>query len=106
MAKKPGGQTKRKRTLESLENALKKNNLTEEFINDKVDEYMFFYDRLCYVNQRLMAMEKLETCSLKEYMEATREARQISTRMCAILTFLGLKPIDVSLTQGGEDEEL
>ena len=44
MAKPASEETKREKTRKSLENALKKNKLEEDFLKDKVDEYMSFYD--------------------------------------------------------------
>ena len=45
-------------------------------------------------------------CSLKVYTDATAEKRRISSEMRNILRFLGLKPQDVNLTGGEDDEEL
>lgn len=107
MARPMGDEKKRAKTVESLENALKNNKLSEKFLQDKVDEYMSFYDDLKYINDRLITLKSDENSSLKSYTEAVSEKRRISNEMRNILTFLGLKPTDVSLMSGGElDEEL
>ena len=107
MARKPAQSTKRKNTLESLENALKSNKLSETFLQDKVEEYMSFYDDLTYINETLIKLKSTGNCTLKTYTETTAEKRRISSEMRNILRFLGLKPTDVNLSSDGEkDEEL
>lgn len=106
MARKPSKAAKRKKTLESLENALISNKMSEKFLEDKVDEYMSFYDDLTYINETLMELKSSEKCTLKTYTDATAEKRRISSEMRNILRFLGLKPTDVNLMGGEEDEEL
>lgn len=107
MARPMSEETKRTKTLESLKNALLSNKLSEKFLEDKVDEYMSFYDDLSYINQTLIKLKQTGNCTLKGYTDATAEKRRISSEMRSILSFLGLKPIDVSLTPGGDaDEEL
>ena len=44
MARPMSAETKREKTLESLKNALKLNKMKERFLEDKVEEYMSFYD--------------------------------------------------------------
>lgn len=46
MARPVSEETERKKTEESLKNALKQNGLSEKFLEDKVREYMSFYDDL------------------------------------------------------------
>ncbi|MGN0276479.1 MAG: hypothetical protein ACI4CZ_04720 [Hominisplanchenecus sp.] len=106
MARKPSKAAKRKKTLESLENALISNKMSEKFLEDKVDEYMSFYDDLTYINETLMELKSSEKCTLKTYTDATAEKRRISSEMRNILRFLGLKPTDVNLMGGEADEEL
>lgn len=106
MARKPSRAAKRKKTLESLENALISNKMSENFLKDKVEEYMSFYDDLSYINETLIRMKTAGNCPLKVYMDATAEKRRISSEMRNILRFLGLKPSDVNLTGGEADEEL
>lgn len=107
MARPMSGETKRAKTLESLRNALFLNKLSEKFIEDKVEEYMSFYDDLSYINETLIKLKQTGNCTLKGYTDATAEKRRISAEMRSILTFLGLKPTDVNIPSVGEcDEEL
>lgn len=107
MARQPAESTKRKNTKESLENALALNKMSENFLKDKVDEYMSFYDDLMFINKTTMELKSSGNCSLKTYMDATAEKRRISSEMRNILRFLGLKPAEVNLPSSGEtDEEL
>lgn len=102
-----GEERKRAKTAESLENALRNNRLSEDFLQDKVNEYMSFYDDLKYINDRLIALKSDKKSSLKSYTEAVSEKRRVSGEMRSILAFLGLKPTDVRLASDGEpDEEL
>lgn len=105
MARKPAQSTKRKNTKESLENALISNKLSETFLQDKVEEYMSFYDDLTYINETLIALKSSGNCTLKTYTDATAEKRRISSEMRNILRFLGLKPSDVNLPSFGEEDE-
>lgn len=105
MAKPASEEWKREKTRKSLENALKNNRLEEDFLKDKIDEYMSFYDDLKHIDKEL----KDGNCtSMSAYTNATAEKRRISGEMRQILTFLGLKPTEVTLAAGGdpEDEEL
>lgn len=106
MARKMSFAQRRKKTLESLQNALISSKLSERFLEDKVDEYMSFYDDLSYINETLTAMKTSGNCTLKMYTDATSEKRRISAEMRSILRFLGLKP-EGNLPPGGDaDEEL
>ena len=102
MAKPASEETKREKTRKSLENALKKNKLEEDFLKDKVDEYMSFYDNLKYIDKEL---KNGNINSMSGYTNATAEKRRISGEMRNILTFLGLKPVEVTLPSGGDDDE-
>ena len=106
MARKKSEAAQRRKTLESLKNALVSNKLSEKFLQDKVDEYMSFYDDLSWINETLIALKSSGNCSIKVYTDATAEKRRISSEMRNILRFLGLKPQDVNLTGGEDDEEL
>lgn len=107
MARKMGPERKREETLKSLKNALSASNLSAQFLEDKVEEYMSFYDDLLYVNNTLINLKSSGNCPLKTYTDATAEKRRISSEMRNILRFLGLKPSDGNLSAGGElDEEL
>lgn len=108
MARPMSAETKREKTLESLKNALKLNKLKERFLEDKVEEYMSFYDDLIYINDTLIQLKQTGNCTLKIYTDAVSEKRRISSEMRSILNFLGLKPTDVNLpSDGGDsDEEL
>lgn len=107
MARKMSPAQKRKKTLESLKNALASSKLSEKFLEDKIDEYMSFYDDLSYINETLITMKSSGNCTLKTYTDVTAEKRRISSEMRSILRFLGLKPADGNLPAGGEaDEEL
>ena len=106
MARKKSEAAQRRKTLESLKNALVSNKLSEKFLQDKVDEYMSFYDDLSWINETLIALKSSGNCSLKVYTDATAEKRRISSEMRNILRFLGFKPQDVNLTGGEDDEEL
>lgn len=107
MARPTGEEKERKMTEKSLKNALSQNKLSEKFLEDKVKEYMSFYDDLLYINKTLTAMKNSGNCTLKNYTDATAEKRRISSEMRNILRFLGLKPVDVNLVSGGDaDEEL
>ena len=107
MARPMSAETKREKTLESLKNVLVSNKLSEKFLEDKVEEYMSFYDDLFYINETLMKLKREGNCSLKTYTDTTAEKRRISSEMRNILSFLGLKPTDVNLASGGDkDEEL
>lgn len=105
MARKMAQSTRRKKTRESLENALKSNKLSETFLQDKIEEYMSFYDDLTYINEALTRLKSTGNCTLKTYTEATSEKRRISSEMRNILRFLGLKPSDVNLPSSGEEDE-
>lgn len=102
MARPASDEWKRKKTEESLINALKRNKLEESFLKDKVDEYMSFYDNLKYIDKELKSGN---ISSMSGYTNATAEKRRISGEMRNILTFLGLKPTEVNLPPGGEDDE-
>lgn len=108
MARKPSAAKLRRRTEESLINALFLNKMSEKFLEDKVDEYMSFYDDLSYINSQIIEQKKNGNLSLKSYMDAVAEKRRISSEMRSILNFLGLKPTDVvvSVSGGDADEEL
>lgn len=107
MARKLSPEAQRKKTLKSLENALISNKLSEQFLKDKVEEYMSFYDDLAYINETLIRTKNAGNCTLKTYTDATAEKRRISSEMRNILRFLGLKPVDANLpSEGSEDEEL
>ena len=106
MARKPSAAKLRQRTEESLRNALFLNKMSEKFLEDKVDEYMSFYDDLSYINSQIIEQKKNENLSLKSYMDAVAEKRRISSEMRSILNFLGLKPTDVIVSGGDADEEL
>lgn len=105
MAREPGGKTKRKQTLESLKNALVLNKMSVKFLEDKVEEYMSFYDDLTYINETLKTLKTSGNCKLKAYTDATAEKRRISSEMRNILRFLGLKPVAADVTTGGEEDE-
>lgn len=102
LAKPASDETKREKTRKSLENALKVNKLKEDFLKDKVDEYMSFYDNLKYIDKELKSGH---INSMSGYTNATAEKRRISGEMRNILTFLGLKPAEVTLSSGGDDDE-
>lgn len=107
MARPMSQERKKEETLKSLKNALISNKLSEKFLEDKVEEYMSFYDDLLYINETLIKLKQTGNCTLKSYTDATAEKRRISSEMRSILSFLGLKPTDVNLPSGGEaDEEL
>lgn len=106
MARKPSAAKLRQRTEESLRNALFLNKMSEKFLEDKVDEYMSFYDDLSYINSQIIEQKKNGNLSLKNYMDAVAEKRRISSEMRSILNFLGLKPTDVVVSGGDADEEL
>lgn len=106
MARKPSAAKLRQRTEESLRNALFLNKMSEKFLEDKVDEYMSFYDDLSYINSQIIEQKKNGNLSLKSYMDAVAEKRRISSEMRSILNFLGLKPTDVVVSGGDADEEL
>lgn len=106
MARKPSAEKLRQRTEESLKNALLSNKMSEKFLEDKVDEYMSFYDDLSYINSQIMEQKKNGNLPLKSYMEAVSEKRRISSEMRSILNFLELKPTDVVVSGGDADEEL
>lgn len=106
MARKPSAERLRQRTEESLKNALILNKMSEKFLEDKVDEYMSFYDDLSYINSQIIEQKKKQNLSLKSYMDAVAEKRRISSEMRSILNFLGLKPTDVVVSGGDADEEL
>lgn len=105
MARPISEEKNREKTRKSLINALRNNNISEKFLQDKVEEYMSFYDDLKYINNRLITMKSDENSSLKSYTEAVSEKRRISGEMRNILSFLGLKPTDVKVSSGGEDDE-
>ncbi len=106
MARKLSAEKQRQRTEESLKNALFSNKMSEKFLEDKVDEYMSFYDDLSYINSQIIKGKKDENLPLKSYMDAVSEKRRISSEMRSILNFLGLKPTDVVASGGDADEEL
>lgn len=105
MARPMSEETKREKTAESLRKALISNKVSERFIEDKIDEYMSFYDDLQYINSELITMKQAKTVPLKEYTNATAEKRKISSEMRHILAFLGLKPTDITLSSGSEEDE-
>ena len=105
MARPISEEKNREKTRKSLINALRNNKISEKFLQDKVEEYMSFYDDLKYINNRLTTMKSDENASLKSYTEAVSEKRRISGEMRNILSFLGLKPTDVKISSGGEDDE-
>lgn len=105
MARPISEEKNREKTRKSLINALRNNKISEKFLQDKVEEYMSFYDDLKYINSRLITMKSDENASLKSYAEAVSEKRRISGEMRKILSFLGLKPTDVKISSGGEDDE-
>lgn len=93
--------TQRKKTVESLKNALVSNKMSEKFLEDKVEEYMSFYDDLNYINETLIKLKQSGNCTLKVYTDTTAEKRRISAEMRSILRFLGLKPNEAYLPSGG-----
>lgn len=105
MARPMSEDKKREKTKESLKNALLAKKMSEKFLEDKVEEYMSFYDDLLYINQTLTTQKKSGNCTLKNYTDATAEKRRISAEMRSILSFLGLKPADVVLPSDSENEE-
>ena len=105
MARPISEEKNREKTGKRQINALRNNKISEKFLQDKVEEYMSFYDDLKYINNRLITMKSDENASLKSYTEAVSEKRRISGEMRNILTFLGLKPTDVKISSGGEDDE-
>ena len=107
MARAMGEKTKRAKTKKSLENALKNRKLQDDFLTDKVDEYMSFFDDLNVINSALIEIKSMGNSAIELYMKATSEKRRISSEMRNILRFLGLKPDEVEPPGGGdEDEEL
>ena len=106
MARPMSEEKKREKTLESLKKALSQRKMSDKYLTDKVEEYMSFYDDLSWINETLIALKSSGNCSLKVYTDATAEKRRISSEMRNILRFLGLKPQDVNLTGGEDDEEL
>lgn len=106
MARKETAETRRKKTVESLREAIRANNITERFLLDKVDEYMSFYDNLSRINRALKEMDDGEF-DQRAYTSMTAEKRRISNEMRSILKFLGLEPADATLpSQEQADEEL
>lgn len=101
MARPLSGETKRQKTMESLLNSIKNSGLDEKFYFDKIDEYMSFYDDLCTINEQLTIMKSNENFSLKAYTEATAEKRRISSEMRSLLSYLGLKPVNIPGAGGG-----
>ena len=77
MARPVSEETERKKTEESLKNALKQNGLSEKFLEDKVREYMSFYDDLTHINKALKELKRAENGTLKNYTDATAEAEDI-----------------------------
>lgn len=107
MARKISEETKRKNTLESLKKALESNKMSEDFLKDKVEEYMSFYDDLIFINKKLIELKNDGNCNIKAYTDTTSEKRRISSEMRNILRFLKLEPTMASLAADGDaDEEL
>lgn len=104
MARQKSDKKKREETRKNLEKMLIDRKLTEQIYQDKIDEYMSFYDNLKMLNEYLNLYVSADNLILKDYKEAVGEARRISSEMRNILTFLGLKPEIES--GGGEIEEL
>ena len=60
--------------------------MSEKFLEDKVEEYMSFYDDLLYINQTLTTQKKKRKLYVKKiYTDATAEKRRISAEMRSIL---------------------
>ena len=76
MARPVSEETERKKTEESLKNALKQNGLSEKFLEDKVREYMSFYDDLTHINKtgRKRHFKKLYRCHGREAEDICRDA--------------------------------
>lgn len=103
MARPLSEETKRQKTAESLKKAIEAVGMNEKFYQDKIEEYMSFYDDLSVINEQLTSMKQNENLNLKAYTDATAEKRRISSEMRSILAYLGLKPQNGS---GGKYEEL
>lgn len=104
MARPMTEETLRKKTMQSLENSLNDKGLIEKFYQDKVDEYMSFYDDLALLNQALMKEKADNTLTVNKLTVITAEKRRLSSEMRNILGFLGLKPPDEN--KGGVGYEL
>lgn len=91
MARKMSEENKRKNTEKSLKEILLNRNLTSQIYQDKIEEYMSFYDNLNQINSFLKSW-KPEEDPIKCYTDAVSEKRRVSSEMRSILSFLGLKP--------------
>lgn len=98
---------RRKATEKSLKTSLASNKLSEKYLEDKIDEYMSFYDDLEFINELLARSKEADEIDLKTITSAIAEKRRISNEMRNILRFLGLKPSDSMLpSEEFADEEL
>ena len=92
MARPVSETNKRKNTEKSLRSLIIAKGLTDQIYQDKIDEYMSFYDNLSHVNSYLKDQELKNSPAIKNYTDAVSEKRRISSEMRNILTFLRLKP--------------
>jgi hypothetical protein len=106
MARPLSEKGKREKTYESLIAAARKNNYTEKFLMDKIDDYMSLYDDLNNIKNLINAMVKNGECDVKGYTNATAEKRQIITAQNRILEFLKIDPDSIMSRGDDADEEL
>lgn len=82
--------TRRKATEQALLKALSENKTYAQYYLDQVSEYMGFYDNLVVINAELKKIKRLNDDNNSKFIELTKEKRQITKEMRAIITFLGL----------------
>ena len=80
----------RKATKDAILKALSENKTDAQYYLDQVDQYMEYYDNLQLINQQLNKIKCITSDNKNTFVDLTKEKRQITKEMRAILLFLGL----------------
>ncbi len=102
MARQKSKEKKWEETRKNLKKALMERGITEQIFEDKIEEYMTFYDSLNCLNKLVKDIESHENINVKNYADVLREKRMVTAEMRNILNFLGLKP---DIDGGGKEPE-
>lgn len=96
------GIKKRNETYNQLMQQLLMAGYDRQFYIDQLDEYMFFYDNLQTLNEKL-SLKDLDTRSFNEIL---KEKRQVTKEMRNILMFFNLQPSGGLIGLGDDEDEV
>ena len=95
------GIKKRNETKDQLMQQLLMAGYDRQFYIDQLDEYMYFYDNLQTLNERLNDKD----LDVRSFNEILKEKRQVTKEMRNILRFFNFQPDGGLIGLGDDDDE-